>query len=305
MKNPFKKETKTRFADFIYQHCAKSKRGKDYIRHYRNLARIVELFEKQLGIVVNTDSFDEKISEEFIHFLKGKGYKISTIKSFQQRTISMLNKANKAGYPAINSLSDISLKLDDSGAVYLSIEEIEKLNELRLNKDNAQVRDLFVIGCLTALRYSDYSRLSEDNFVKGNIEIATKKTGTRVVIPIHPIIAGMIERNKGYDFLRYKKTQQNFNVRIKTICKKAGFTEKIVIEQTVGFKKVKKSYKKYELISSHTARRSGATNMYMAGIPPFRIMMITGHKTESSFYLYIRIRKEENARTLSEHSYFK
>ena len=59
------------------------------------------------------------------------------------------------------------------------------------------------------------------------------------------------------------------------------------------------------LVISHTARRSGATNMYLAGIPTFRIMLLTGHTTEESFFKYIRIGKEENANVLSEYPFFK
>lgn len=61
---------------------------------------------------------------------------------------------------------------------------------------------------------------------------------------------------------------------------------------------------KWQVISSHTARRSFATNAYLAGIPVFRIMLITGHKTEESFFRYIRIGKAENARELAQHPFF-
>ena len=52
---------------------------------------------------------------------------------------------------------------------------------------------------------------------------------------------------------------------------------------------------KWEAVSSHTARRSAATNMFKAGIPSISIMKITGHKTETQFMKYIKVSKEENA----------
>jgi integrase len=76
-------------------------------------------------------------------------------------------------------------------------------------------------------------------------------------------------------------------------------------ERTVGTRVVKRLVKKYTLVSTHTARRTGATNMYLSGIPVARIMLLTGHKTEQSFFRYIRIEREENAKTLSEHPFFK
>lgn len=67
---------------------------------------------------------------------------------------------------------------------------------------------------------------------------------------------------------------------------------------------VKEVRKKYEMIASHTARRSFATNAYLAGIPIARIMMLTGHQSETSFFKYIKIRGDENAEELARHAFF-
>ena len=48
-------------------------------------------------------------------------------------------------------------------------------------------------------------------------------------------------------------------------------------------KEISVKRKKFEMITSHTARRSFATNMYHRGISPVMIMSITGHKKESTF----------------------
>jgi hypothetical protein len=62
---------------------------------------------------------------------------------------------------------------------------------------------------------------------------------------------------------------------------------------------------KYKKISTHTARRSAATNMYLASIPTIDIMKITGHKTETIFLNYIKVSKEETAKNLTNHPYYK
>ncbi len=54
-------------------------------------------------------------------------------------------------------------------------------------------------------------------------------------------------------------------------------------------------YKKWEVLSTHTARRSFATNAYNAGVPSLTIMAITGHKTETSFLKYIKVTPKEHA----------
>ncbi|MCD7940142.1 MAG: tyrosine-type recombinase/integrase, partial [Bacteroides intestinalis] len=59
--------------------------------------------------------------------------------------------------------------------------------------------------------------------------------------------------------------------------------------------------KKYELVTSHTARRSFATNLYLSGFPAISIMQITGHCTEKAFMAYIRVTPEQHAELLREH----
>ena len=54
-------------------------------------------------------------------------------------------------------------------------------------------------------------------------------------------------------------------------------------------------------MKTHTARRSGATNMYLAGIPTIAIMKITGHR---EFMKYIKITEEQTALELMSHPYF-
>jgi integrase len=214
-----------------------------------------------------------------------------------------LNAANRAGFK-IDAQSQFTLPLEESvQAVYLSLEEIDRINNLKLKRESDIVRDVFIIGCFTALRYSDYSTLKYDNVIGNNIVIKTKKTGTTVRIPMHPYVKEIMKKYS--NVLPVMRSSQNFNKVIKTVCKKAGINAAVRIERTVGMKIERKNHLKWQLVSSHTARRSGATNMYLAKIPTFRIMLITGHKTEQAFFKYIRITSEENAVILANHPFFK
>ena len=78
-----------------------------------------------------------------------------------------------------------------------------------------------------------------------------------------------------------------------------------MISTTKGGIKQNVSFKKHELITVHTARRSFATNAYLMNIPPISIMKITGHKTERAFLKYIKISQEDNANKLINHPFFK
>lgn len=142
------------------------------------------------------------------------------------------------------------------------------------------------------------------NVIDNTIQIRTKKTGARVVIPIHAMIRQIFFRNEN-SFPVLACSQQYFNFAVKKICRKAGIDNLVLVERMEGSKLVKKTLKKYELVAWHTARRSFATNMYLAGISAAKIMLLTGHVTEEAFFRYIRIGKIENARELGEHVFFK
>ena len=84
----------------------------------------------------------------------------------------------------------------------------------------------------------------------------------------------------------------------------AEITDIVEITRTEGDRRISERKKKYQLVSSHTARRTGATLLYQSGIPAGQCMMLTGHQKESTFYKYIKTTKEENARKLKDAEFF-
>ena len=100
------------------------------------------------------------------------------------------------------------------------------------------------------------------------------------------------------------QSNQSTNRVLKRLCRKAGITNFVSVVETSGGVKHEVTHEKCDMVTSHTARRSFATNAYRAGIPSLSIMQITGHSTETSFMKYIRISKEENAIALSKHTFF-
>jgi hypothetical protein len=299
--------------DFISKHLASGKFDEGYKRRYRNVIMHLKRFQEYSGIAIYVDSVTEYALQEFVHYLRssgrtkgvkknGEGLMLNSVAVICERVTHMLVKASKR-YRLSVELT-VSVPKEDACAVYLTLDELQRLNALQgLSKEAKAVRDLFLVGCFTALRYSDYSHLTIGNIVGGNIEVKTRKTGAKVVIPIHPVAQQVLDRNGG-EFPK-PPSQQSFGETIKRVCKRAGVTDEVLYERTVGVKIVRKRVPKYTLISSHTARRTAATNMYLAGMPTFRIMLITGHTTEESFFKYIRIGRAENAKTLAEHSFFK
>jgi len=193
-------------------------------------------------------------------------------------------------------------------SVYLSDTELTKIYELDLsNKPTLDLaRDVFLVGCYTAQRFSDYSRIKKTHSKKLSngslvIDLIQKKTGERVIIPIRSELKKLLTK---YDWELPKTYEQKVNERIKDVVRLAEITEMIDVENTKGGLVVKSQVEKCDLVKTHTARRSGCTNMYLAGIPTIDIMKISGHKSEREFLNYIKVTKEETATNLSTHPYF-
>jgi integrase len=87
----------------------------------------------------------------------------------------------------------------------------------------------------------------------------------------------------------------SFNVSIRQIAKLSGIKGVVTISRTVGGVRETEYKEKADLIGTHTARRSFATNMYLLGIPSITIMSVTGHRTEKSFMTYIKIKQSEHS----------
>lgn len=193
---------------------------------------------------------------------------------------------------------------EQTTAVYLNEKELQTLYKLDLSdsKKLNNVRDWFLIAAYTGLRFSDFSRLTEDNIKNDVISIKTQKTGVNVVVPIHTIVKSILEKHN-YTLPKVMSNQK-FNEYIKDVCKEAEILDPILVEETKGNTKVRRSYEKYKLVSAHTARRSFATNAFLAGVPTIQIMKLTGHKTEKVFMKYIKISESENAKKLQLHPFF-
>ena len=190
--------------------------------------------------------------------------------------------------------------------VTLSENELSQLANMELVGYLKKVRDLFLVGAGTGQRYSDFSRLQPENFyrtIKGTpiLSVISQKTATPAKIPLN-VFPWLIPVLEEYEYQSPKMSMQKLNDGLKLLCKKAGFEEKVlVVEQYIGRNaRMEKRYvPKYEMISSHTCRRSFATNMYRRGYSLSQIMLITGHSTESQLRVYIGIHGEENAEQIA------
>ncbi|MCF6366396.1 MAG: site-specific integrase [Bacteroidales bacterium] len=248
------------------------------------------------------NSFVDYLSN-YLHLSKNSvGKYIKTIKTF-------LNDATERNYNTNLAYKSKKFKSHNKPTeqIYLTENELTALYNVDLsnNKKLDKVRDLFIIGCYTALRFSDFSRIKKQNLIENGkiLKFRTQKTDEVVYIPIHYRVSEIMQK---YDnSIPPAISNQKMNEYIKEVGKLAGIDEVVIRTVKKGNLTIEKQFKKYELITTHTARRSGATNLYLNNVKPIDIMQITGHKTETAFMRYIRVSKLENAKKLLNHSFFK
>ncbi|WP_052078047.1 tyrosine-type recombinase/integrase [Porphyromonas gulae] len=293
----------TRITTYLRAYSARRRCSANHKGNMRNAARYLERYEEYIGHHIEGKDFDYLCVESFFAYMRQYELRHNTIVKIAQTIVACVNHMRREGIQVGRDYEDFPLKEEEVTTVALSDEEIERVYNLKLSKKSAIIRDLFVFACETGLRYSDLVALQDDN-IQGNIlTVRTSKTGALVCIPLRRRAREIIARHDGA--IRYTDSQTNYNKCVKTLCRRAGITEKVLCEYTVGTRFVRRSVPKYKLVSSHTGRRSFATNAYFAGIPVIRIMLITGHKTEQAFFRYIRVGKKENAKALSGHQFFK
>lgn len=259
--------------------------------------RIFEEFVK--GVKINFDAINYSFYIDYLSWLRdSKKYKPNMQGQVVKCLKAMMNEAYKRQIHNNKSYITFEKPREDVDNIYLSLEEIDKLYNLPLFGFQAMVRDLFLVGCYTAMRFSDYSRLTEWDIDGDYISKRQAKTQTMVTIPAHPRVKEIIKRYGG----KVPSMDINsLNRTIKVICQLAGLNQRIAITSNRETRYVEK----WQMVSSHTARRSAATNMYLAGIPAISIMRVTGHKTEKVFMKYIKISDRENAELIADNPFFK
>lgn len=295
------------FAEFVRQTAFKKSRrmSESYMKSYNTLIYHINKFSEIYNANIYTNSVNEEFLDDFILYLEGCQLKANYIKNTIGLIKSMAGKAGAYGYAVDPTYDNVDVDEEESFNVYLSMNEITRIYYFKgLTYKQQRIRDLFIVGCLTALRYSDYSTLTRDNFQANGIVKTTKKTNKKVVIPVHDYVREIYNRYEGE--ISSGLSIQHFNRYIKDICRTVGIDDEITYTYTRGGKLITETHPKWKLISSHTARRSAATNMYLTGrMKTYEIMSITGHTTEKSFFKYIKVSVDDISNHLGSDLFFK
>ena len=309
--------------------------AKKYIETYSSLLVTLKKFR-----TFSWDDIDKRFADEFSAWMQEREFLPNTINARIRNLKIVCTFAHDEGIHTntqyIKALRKIEAREDEARTeIYLTNDELQALYSYPLVGKMAEIRDVFLIGCYTCQRYSDYSKIEKVAFTttaKGTkvVKLIQKKTSNSVTIPIlNNNLLAIMKRYK-YKIPSVKEWRINYylprilkeisaNVpslatmeRTKLTKAEADAERKAIAEaKAKGSDTPKVLYERdeqgqvirprYELVSTHTARRSGITNLYLSGLFDIvEMMSISGHKDAETFKHYIRTTKDEMADKIAD-----
>lgn len=276
-----------------------SKSTKTRYEYNRNL---LSEFQNYSKIKITLGNFNVKTYNEFIKYcVEVKDHSANTI----HRDIGLLktflywalNKKYTYNNDFINFQKPPKFRTDEIALNYQQVDEIYN-HDFSNNKRLERVRDLFVFGCVTGLRFGNYSRITKDDIEGDFIRVVDMKSKTKnLAIPLNSISRSILEK---YDYELPSISNQKMNKFIKEVFQELEFTDEIKKTMKYGDELIEKKSEFYKRISSHTARRSFITIMKNKRVPDKVIMSYTGHTSLEVFNAYYRPSEEDKINYMNE-----
>lgn len=281
----------------------------DYIKHIKFFQTFLEEANKY---PIGFNDINLPLIKEYERYLfnkdvgKGKTTKTTTVGNKVEKIISIIRRAE-----AYDLIDIHEAKLDrykkppsrqgDDNEIYLTEEEIDRMYALELIGTEEQVRDLFVLQCWIGQRFADTQTINEGiikDTANGKVlEIVQEKKTHKVSIPLLPVALKILDK---YDRKFPVFTNQTALSYLKRIGEKAGIKRLHNVTEDRGGEVITTKVKAYELIGTHTARRSFICNMLKRGYDAHLIMKITGHNDVESFQKYVKITSNDVAQIVLE-----
>lgn len=268
---------------------------------------LIERFQKDSETEYFIKDVNADFKLKFEEYCKKQKYATNTI----ARTIKFIKTicyhARNNGIETHFQLNSITAKNEKVAKIFLSIEELEKIQKKDFEHEYLRnAKDWLIISCETGQRVSDFMRFKKEQIrYEGKvplIEFTQVKTGKKMAIPLSKKVMEILKKRDG-EFPR-QISDQRYNEYIKEVCKIAEVNERVKGAKAKTEQKVTRkesgTFEKWELVTSHIGRRSFSTNNY-GRIPTSLLINVTGHSTETMFLEYIGKTVTEKAIQLAEY----
>jgi integrase len=283
------------FLDEMIKDKTPDANAKSTIDRYRYLKNMLKEFELKTNTKLHLNRINKSFYNSFIEFsVEEKIHYDNTLRRNVGLLKTFLNWALKNRYTYKSDFITFkSPKGYVTDEIALTLEQVRDVYnfDFKDNTDFEKVRDLFVFGCATGMRFSNYSIVGKKDIQSDYIYAIDVKDKTKILhIPLNIISSEILRK---YNFNLPIFTLKTFNEKIKDVFEEIGFnkiTKKIL---RIGNRTEEQFIPMYKRISSHTARRSFITIMKNKRVPDKVIMEITGHKSVDIFNKYYKPNNEE------------
>ena len=275
------------------------------LKKFDNIKKLLIEFQNKTYTKLSFGAIDLSFYDAFINYLiytkkmnSNSAYKnIALLKTFLAWSYD--RGLNKYDYFRKFKKKEFSVDI-----VTLSEKELKQLEDLDLSgEENLRLdrtRDLFLFACFTGARFSDIFNISRADIKENVWYLRQVKTKNVTEIPLLDKAINILNKYSLYEKPLPVITNQKLNQYLKELGKKAGLFDKVRITEQKGNQTIEKEYQKYELITTHTARRTFITLSLTKGMNAQIVMSITGHKSYNSFKKYVNLVTTDKQKALKE-----
>lgn len=263
---------------------------KSTIKRYEYNENLLRSFAKETGFTLRLNLIGKDFYNSFINYcVKVKGHSANTLSRNMGLIKTFMFWSYNNNYTYNDDFKKFKvIKRFGTDEIALTLDQVKDIFEFDLGRKKKliRVRDLFVFGCATGLRYGNYSAVRKRDIQNGFINVIDVKDKSKSLsIPLNRFSKEILEK---YEYQLPKISNQKFNTYLKELFELMGYTEEIKKTMRYGNELVETISPVFERISSHTARRTFITVMKNKGVPDKVIMSYTGHRSLSNFNIYYK-----------------
>ena len=264
----------------------------------------LRLLEEQFRLTIMPAQVTDVFWGYFISFCRGRGLKVSSVTTMCNQLRSILGWASKFEAEVSPSYRDVRFPKAVSQKIALTADEVSRIAYFDVDRFYAgkrkdfrdkmkRVRDMFVLSCNLFQRHSDMVRIDPACFERNVFRIVQQKTGSLAVVDIdkyaiEPKTVYRILERYGY-VAPYGGDIGNYNFSLHQLLKDVGLDDPVRIEERgADGRMVSVTRPKWQLVSSHTARRTAITIGVMRGHNIHALRRCSGHSDLRIFDEYVR-----------------
>ena len=263
------------YKDFLLDKENKSKST------YRNNELVINNLQRYIPINLPINKLNKIYLLNFNRKYQKQNYSNST---FAQHQTIIKQFIRKVQFQCdLHNLTDC-IKFDISKHITTDIialdkRELELIKSIKLKTTlENDVRNLYVLSCLTGLRYSDLNHL-----VNKNNQLLIQKTNKIHSIIITDEIEILIKKLKGLKLNNSFRTQVNRT--LKGIFKEAKL-DRLVYKNNIQIEL-------YNVISFHSSRKTFVTRLLSQNVNPAMVMKLSTHTSTENFKRYISFSQDD------------